>query len=80
MLTAALLAGLITAIGVLVLLARGVLTTLLATLTLVFLASLLTAAFVLATLVLLALVLLALILVHRSLLGICLPRSVNQRT
>jgi hypothetical protein len=60
----ALLAGRVAAIGILVLLARGVLTTLLVTLTLVLLAALLTAALVLATLVLLALV-----LVHRSLLG-----------
>ncbi len=73
---AALLAGLVTAIGVLVLLTGGVLAALLAALTLVFLASLLTAAFVIATLVLLAL-----ILIHRSLLGIiCLPRNANQRT
>jgi hypothetical protein len=51
---AALLAGLVTAIGVLALLPRGVLTTLLAAVTLIFLAALLTAALVLATLVLLA--------------------------
>jgi hypothetical protein len=64
-LLAALLAGLVTAIGILALLTRGVLTTLLAALTLVFVAALLIAAFVIATLVLLAL-----ILIHRSLLWI----------
>ena len=50
----ALLAGLATAVGVLALLTRGVLTTLLAAVTLIFLAAVLTAALVLATLVLLA--------------------------
>ena len=47
---AALLAGLAAAIGVLALLTRGVLTTLLAAVTLIFLAAVLTAALVLATL------------------------------
>jgi hypothetical protein len=61
----ALLAGLVTAIGILALLTGGVLATLLAALTLVLLVALLAAALVLATLVLLAL-----ILIHRSLLGI----------
>jgi hypothetical protein len=51
---AALLAGLATAIGILALLTRSVLTPLLAAVTLIFLATVLTAALVLATLVLLA--------------------------
>jgi hypothetical protein len=74
---AALLAGLVTAIGILALLTGGVLATLLATLTLVPLVALLAAALLLATLVLLAL---ALILIHRSLLDFCLPHCVNWRT
>jgi hypothetical protein len=62
---AALLAGLVTAIGILALLTWCMLATLLAALPLVILAAVLTAALVLATLVLLAL-----ILIHRSLLWI----------
>jgi hypothetical protein len=63
LLVAALLSGLISTIGVLVLLARGVLATLLSAVTLFILAALL------AALVLAALILLVLILVHRCLLG-----------
>jgi hypothetical protein len=62
LLAAALLSGLIPTIGVLILLAWGVLPALLATMTLIVLATLLTA------LMLAALILLVLILVHRCLL------------
>jgi hypothetical protein len=79
MLTAltALLAGLVTAIRILTLLTRCVLTTLLAALALVFLAARMTA------LLLATLVLLALILVHRSLHGIspaphCQPANISR--
>jgi hypothetical protein len=64
LLSAALLSGLIPTIGVLILLPRGVLATLLAAVTLIVLAVLLTA------LMLATLVLLVLILVHRCLLGV----------
>jgi hypothetical protein len=70
-----LLPGLTATIGVLVLLARSVLTALLAAVTLIVLAALLAA-----TLVLTALVLLALVLIHRYLLGVSPRYVVNQRT
>ena len=84
----ALLAGLATAIGVLALLTRGVLTTLLAAVTLIFLAAVLTATFMLTTLVLTtlaptlllstvlpALVLLVTILIHKCFSWFIPPRS-----
>ena len=69
---ATLLAGLVTAIGILALLTRGVLATLLAALTLIFFATVLTAALLLATLVLLAALVLATLLVPAMVLFVAI--------